>query len=392
MNRFAIVNSKVILPEGIAEGLNVIINNDKIEKITKDCINSEDIRVIDAKGSFLSPGFVDIHLHGGGGHDFMDSTLEAYTEIVKAHRAHGTTSLVPTTLGSSYEEIIRAVNIFKEAKKLEEISDSLLGLHLEGPYISKNQAGAQPPQFIRIPKEEEYNSILKAGEGNIIRWSVAPEVENMDNFANCMKQNNVMLSIAHSDAEFDEVVKAFDKGFTHITHLYSAISTIKRVNGFRVAGVLEAAYMIDDMDVEIIADGCHLPESILRYIVKFKNHNRIALITDAMRASGQDVKESFLGTKEQGLKVVIEDGVAKLIDKTAFAGSIATSDRLVRNMINLAGLTLHEAVKMLTANPVRMLNRNLKKGSIIENYDADLVLFDENINIKSVFVAGKQCV
>lgn len=388
MDRIIITNAKVILPDGIKDGYSVVVSGGKIEDIVKGNAGAN-LPVYDAKGMYLSPGFVDIHLHGGGGYDFMDGTVEGYRQIVFSHRAHGTTALLPTTLGSSYEEILRAINVYKQAKKQADIADSLLGIHLEGPYISKNQAGAQPPKYIREPHIEEYRPIIEAGEGDIVRWSGAPELEGMADFAKFMLKNNVMMSIAHSDAEYDEVLKGFEQGFRHITHLYSAISTIKRVAGFRVAGVLESAYLIDGMDVEIIADGCHLPESLLRYVCKFKDHARIALVTDAMRASGQDVKESYLGTYEQGVRAIIEDGVAKLPDRTAFAGSIATTDRLVRNMVQKAGLTLHQAVKMMTANPVRMLNRNFKKGSIIKGYDADLVIFDDDINVKKVYVKGK---
>lgn len=166
------------------------------------------------------------------------------------------------------------------------------------------------------------------------------------------------------------------------------MSTITRRQGFRVPGVLEAAFLIDDMNVEIIADGCHIPHSLLAYVTKFKKLERIALITDPMRAAAQNVTESFLGHRNDPLPVIIEDGVAKLCDRSAFGGSIATADRLIRNMIK-AGTSLSDAVKMMTSNPIEMMGLDLKKGRLCEGYDADICIFDENINIKKVLVGGE---
>ena len=176
-------------------------------------------------------------------------------------------------------------------------------------------------------------------------------------------------------------------GFKHITHLYSCMSTITRKGGFRIPGVLEAAYYIDDMNVEIIADGCHIPSSLLSYAVKFKNSDRISLITDAMRAAGQNTNKSFLGGKDDPLPVIIEDGVAKLEDRSAFAGSVATSDRLIRTMVK-NGLSICDAVKMITLNPLKSMNLNVKKGLIKEGYDADICIFDGDINVKAVICGG----
>ena len=188
--------------------------------------------------------------------------------------------------------MLGAVRSYIAAKNDPRIKCNLLGLHMEGPYISPRQAGAQKPENIRAFDENEYKEVIKAAEGNIKRWSVAPEVVGAEKFAKYAKENGITLSIAHSAADFETVQKAYEWGFKHITHLYSCMSTIERRGGFRVAGVLEAAYYIDGMNVEIIADGCHLPHSLLAYVAKFKNSDNIALITDSMRAAGQDTKTS----------------------------------------------------------------------------------------------------
>jgi N-acetylglucosamine-6-phosphate deacetylase len=177
-------------------------------------------------------------------------------------------------------------------------------------------------------------------------------------------------------------------GFRHVTHLYSCVSTITRRGGFRVPGVLEAAYLIDGMNVEIIADGCHLPHSLLSYVAKFKKIETIALVTDAMRGAGQRDGESFLGSRDDPLPVIIEDGVAKLTDRSAFAGSVATADRLLRNMLK-CGVPLCDAVRMLTINPLSMMNLDLKKGRLIAGFDADICVFDGDVNVKHVICNGE---
>ena len=203
-----------------------------------------------------------------------------------------------------------------------------------------------------------------------------------------MTSKNILTSIAHSDAIYEEVLDAFNAGFTHVTHLYSAMSTVTRRNAFRYAGVLEAAYLIDDMTVEIIADGVHLPKSLLQFVYKFKGSEKTALCTDSMRGAGMPDGESILGSLEKGQRVIIEDGVAKLPDRTAFAGSVATTDRLVRTMVNVAEVPLIEAVKMLTLTPARIMKIDQQKGSVRKGKDADLVVFDNNINVSYTILEG----
>jgi N-acetylglucosamine-6-phosphate deacetylase len=296
---------------------------------------------------------------------------------------------MPTLLSADTQTTLRAVKAYNAAKEDSRIRANLLGLHVEGPYIAKEQAGAQKPEHIRVYDEAEYRTIYDSSQGNIKRWSVAPEVPGAKEFADFAKDNGIALSVAHSNADFDTVLTAFSWGYRHVTHFYSCISTITRRAGFRVPGVLEAAYYLDDMDVEIIADGCHLPPALLQYVCKFKDHSRIALVTDAMRAAGQDVENSFLGSMNDPLPVVIEDGVAKMLDRMAFAGSIATADRLVRNMCK-CGLSIVEAVKMMTINPLEMMGLTIRKGQIREGYDADLCIFDEDIKVHKVFCMGKE--
>ena len=384
-------NGLLVTAEGILRQ-DLLLEDGKIAAIlAPEVPDSPDCQRIDCKGYYISPGFVDIHQHGGGGSDYMDDDPQAYLNATEAHLAHGTTSVMPTLLSADQTLLTRAVERYLVALRDSRIHANLLGLHIEGPYISPAQAGAQKPEHIRVFDPAEYRAVYAASQGNIKRWSVAPEVEGAREFAAFAQDNGIALSIAHSNADFDTVLRAHDWGFRHVTHLYSCTSTIVRRNGFRTAGVLEAAYYLDGMNVELIADGCHLPLSLLSYAAKFKDHSSIALITDAMRAAGQNVATSFLGSAEDPLPVIIEDGVAKMTDRAAFAGSIATSDRLLRNML-AAGVSLPHAVQMLTSAPLQMMGLSVKKGALLPGYDADLCVFDADVRIHDVFCLGNRVV
>lgn len=388
-NRMIIKNGKVIFPDKIEENLSVVCENGMITDILhyEDIDIDENDTVIDADNKYIAPGFIDIHTHGGGGHDFMDGTVEAYLGAAETHARYGTTALLPTTLTSTFEELLKTFSIYKEAVRKNTKGAKFLGLHLEGPYFAYNQRGAQDPKYLRNPEPEEYNKILSESD-DIVRWSLAPELPGALEFGKVLTSKNILTSIAHSDAIYEEVLDAFNAGFTHVTHLYSAMSSVTRRNAFRYAGVLEAAYLIDDMTVEIIADGVHLPKSLLQFVYKFKGSDKTALCTDSMRGAGMPDGESILGSLEKGQKVIIEDGVAKLTDRTAFAGSVATTDRLVRTMVEVAEVPLLEAVKMMTLTPARIMRIDQQKGSVEIGKDADIVIFDDNIHVSHTILEG----
>ncbi len=388
-NRIIIKNGKLIFPNEIKENLTLVCENGKITRISNpdEVVAESGDRVINAQNRYVSSGFIDIHTHGGGGHDFMDGTVEAYLGAAETHAKHGTTALLPTTLTSTFEELMKTFSIYRQAVQKNSKGAKFLGLHLEGPYFAYNQRGAQDPKYLRNPEPEEYNKIL-AASSDIVRWSLAPELPGAFDFGKVLTSQNILTSIAHSDAIYEEVLEAFNAGFTHVTHLYSAMSTVTRRNAFRYAGVLEAAYLIDDMTVEIIADGVHLPKSLLQFVYKFKGPDKTALCTDSMRGAGMPDGESILGSLDKGQNVIIEDGVAKLPDRTAFAGSVATTDRLVRTMVTVAEVPLVEAVRMMTLTPARIMQIDKNKGSIQIGKDADFVIFDENIHVSYTILEG----
>jgi len=329
-----------------------------------------------------------MHVHGGGGYDFMDGTEEAFLKIAETHARYGTTAMCPTTLTSEKEGLLQTLESYEQANKKNFRGAQFIGMHLEGPYFALNQKGAQDPKYIRDPDPKEYNEILEHSS-SIVRWSAAPELNGALEFGKCVKTKGILPAIAHTDAIYEEVLAAFNEGWTLATHLYSAMSGVTRRNAFRYAGVIESAFLLDEMDVEIIADGVHLPAPLLKLVYKIKGPDRTTLITDAMRGADMPEGESVLGSLKDGLKVIIEDGVAKLPDRSSFAGSVATADRLVRTMINVASVPLADAVTMMTSTPARIMKVENKKGSLDKGKDADIVIFDDDVNIKMTMVKGK---
>ncbi|CAN5536240.1 N-acetylglucosamine-6-phosphate deacetylase [soil metagenome] len=385
--RIKIYNGKIITPQGIINGSTLLIAGDLIEEVSTANIEIPDAIEINAEGKYIAPGFIDIHVHGGGGHDFMDGTEEAFLKIAETHAQYGTTSMLPTTLTSSKEEIIKTLEVYETANGNNINGAQFLGMHLEGPYLAMSQRGAQDPRYIRDPDPEEYKEILSRSNC-IKRWSAAPELKGAIEFGKYIQSKGVLPAIAHTDAIYEEAKKAFENGYTLATHFYSAMSGVTRHNANRYAGVVEAGYLIDEMDVEIIADGVHLPAPLLQLVYKIKGADRTALITDAMRAAGMPEGESILGSKHNGLKVVVEDGVAKLTDRSSFAGSVATADRLIRTMITLGNVSLIDAVKMITTTPARIIGVQESKGTLAKGKDADVVIFDDNIHIYMTMVKG----
>jgi N-acetylglucosamine-6-phosphate deacetylase len=387
--KLKIINGRVITPLRVIDNASVLISDGIITEISEKKISSKADIILDAKGNYISPGFIDIHIHGGGGSDFMDGTVKDFLTIAETHLQYGTTALVPTTLTAEKEDLLHTLDVYKKANARNKAGAQFMGMHIEGPYFAMSQRGAQDLRYIRKPDKKEYSEIIERAGGIIARWSAAPEIEDAMELGRYLQAYNILPAIAHTDAVYDDVVNAFENGYTLAAHFYSGMSGVSRRNAFRFAGVIESVYLMDEIDVEIIADGIHLPAPLLKLILKIKGIDRIALITDAMRAAGTDLKESILGSRKDGLKVIVEDGVAKLPDRSSFAGSVATTDRLVRTMINIAGVSLTEAVRMMSLTPARIMKIHQHKGSIAIGKDADIVIFDENINIRSAIVGGK---
>ena len=344
--------------------------------------------VIDVQGRYLSPGFIELHTHGAGGYDFMDGSVDAIVNACRTHLSHGTTALLPTTLSSQDEELFENLANIDRVAQIKENMPEILGSHLEGPYFSPEQNAAQDKRYIKAPTREEYERIY-ANCPSIKIWSVAPELPGAQEMGRWMKSNGIIGSIGHSNAVYEDVELAVENGYSMITHYFNGMSRLTRRDAKMYLGVAESGFCFDDLTVEIIADGCHLPPSLLKLIYKVKGADRICLVTDSMRAAGTDVSESILGSLKNGQRVIIEDGVAYMPGKTSFGGSIATADRLVRTMYHKADVPLADAVKMMTVTPARVLGVDHRLGSIAPGMDADILLFDDDISISLIMIKGK---
>ena len=377
-------NGRIVMEDTVAEGLSLYWDGSIITHITSDELPCD--TVIDARGAYIAPGFIDMHTHGGGGYDFMDGGAEPIVEAVRMHQRHGTTSILPTTLACSTGTLREFLQDLRVAMKQCE---GILGAHLEGPYFSLEQCGAQNPEYIKAPDEQEYTALI-AEFGDIIkRWDFAPELAGSSLFCETLLNRGIIPSIGHSNATLDEVKPVYEIGCRLLTHLYSGMSTITRKGGFRRLGVVESAYYYDDMAVEIIADGCHLPPDLLKLITQQKRRDLICLITDSMRGAGMPDGHSLLGRKAEAMPCIIEEGVAKLLDRSACAGSVATADRLIRTMVHEVGLSIPDAVRLMTKNPAQILGLKTK-GELKPGYDADIVLFGDDIAVQKVFLMGRE--
>ena len=385
--RTVFINAEIITPFRKFSG-NVIVEENKIidvcpEKIT---VKPNDI-AINASGLYLSPGFIELHTHGGGGHDFMDGTAEAVIEGCRTHLLHGTTAILPTTLSSSDEELSENLGKIRQVAAAEKTIPEILGIHLEGPYFSPEQNAAQDARYIKHPNPDEYKKIFR--ENPLIKiWSAAPELPGAMEMGRWMRDNGIIASIGHSAAVFEDVMNACENGYTMLTHFFNGMSRLTRKNAKMYLGVAESGLYFDDLTAEIIADGCHLPASLLKLIYKVKGPDRICLVTDSMRAAGLDAAESILGSKKNGQRVEIENGVAYMPGRASFGGSVATAERLIRTMHKSADVPICESVRMMTVTPARILGVDNRIGSITEGKEADIVLFDNDINIKLVMTKG----
>ena len=369
-------SDKIIIEDKILDGYVYFDNGKVVEVTSKEHPSSEEY---DMRDCYVSPGFIDIHTHGGGGYRF-EGSLDEIVSACNFHLTHGTTSICPTVSAAPFEKMVESALNIEKAMKDPRVKGTIIGAHMEGPYLSEKQAGAQCPGHITAPIEKDYLPFIEENSSAIARWTYAPENDEGESFVKTLKKHGIVASAGHTDAIYPDMMRAFEEGCRLVTHLYSCTSTVTRDHGFRRLGVIETAYLLDDMYVEIICDGKHLPPELMRLIYKLKGADRIALVTDSLALAGTDQTHGFM----QDTEFIIEDGVCKLMDRSAFAGSIATADRLVRVAVKEAGIPILEAVRMMTSTPANIM-RLSSKGRIAPYMDADIVVFDGDINVKAVF-------
>ncbi len=395
----ALTNGTILSPmREIRDGV-VVIEKDKIKKLgSSDQVEiPETAERIDVNGSYISPGFIDTHLHGAWGGDVATGTEDDLRKMSEGLVRGGATGFIPTTLSGSLTQITKAVDSIQKTMERKPPGAKILGAHLEGPYFNMEQKGAQNPEFIITPKPEDYLPLLH-GYSCIKRISAAPEIPGALELGQELKSRGIVAAIAHSDATYQQVLRAVENGYTHVTHMFSGMGGVRRVSAYRVTGLIETTLLLDELTTEIIADGHHLPPSLMKLVLKTKGMEKVCLVTDSMAAAGLGPGRYDLG----GLEVIVESSipevfeipteeknyVGKLVDRSAFASSVATMDQLVRNMVKHVGLNVLEAVKLVTINPAKIQGLEKEIGILAPEMKADITVFDEDINIKMTIVDG----
>ena len=380
-----IKNANVIFTDKIRKAI-VLCDNGKIKDIVEHYTETSQDNVIDAKGLYLSPGFIDIHVHGGGNKSAMSTNYNDIIEMAEAHLKYGTTSIVPTTLASPIEQLKNVTLSIKEASEKSKKAN-ILGLHYEGPYISLKYKGAQSPENILNPIKNPPDELFSLWD-KILIMGAAPEEDGCLELGDKLRERNIVASIAHSAASYEKVEEAVNHGYSDVTHIYNACTSCFKEGIFRVAGVVEAGLSIDEITTQVIGDLRHLPKGLLKLIYKTKGVEKMYLITDGLEFAASDIKENTVYMQENGMGVIFEDGAMKLADRSALAGSVATLKDCVKNMYKTVGVPLYDAVRMATLTPAEVIGFNKTKGKIEKGYDADFVLFDDDINIKTVITNG----
>ena len=374
-----IINGKILTPQGWLEDGSVLICDGKILEVTNSDLAVIGAKVIDAKGMYIVPGLVAMHVHGGGGHDFKEGTEEAFQAAVQAHLKHGATSIIPTLSASSAEEIRKAGAVC-EAMMAQQ--GPVQGLHLEGPYLNRKMAGALFADHAKDLDKEEYRALLEDIKC-IKRWDISPELEGAMDFAQYVKSKGIMLAVTHTEPEYDLIKAANEAGFTHAAHFYNAMPGFHKRREYKYEGTVESVYLMDDMTVEVIADGMHLPSTILRLVYKLKGVEKTCLVTDA-------VSYAACEHPQVDPRFVIEDGVCKLADHSSLAGSLATMDDLVRTMVQKADIPLADAIRMASETPARLIGIDDRKGTLARGKDADILILDRKLKVRGVWSMGHE--
>jgi N-acetylglucosamine-6-phosphate deacetylase len=371
-------NARLIFPDGIRDGLEVVVEGGRIVEIRQRTSAADSI---DLHGNYLAPGFIDLHLHGALGRDTMEGTAEAFGKICDYHASGGTTSLLLTTVTAPIADIVEVLRAVGVARKdLKQIA----GVHVEGPFISKNRAGAQRAEFIRNPEPLLVDQLLEFAD--VIKiMTLAPELPGALALIDRLRLHKIIASGGHSDASDLEARAGFEHGMGHVTHTFNAMSSAHRDGIYREAGLLEFALSQPEIICELIADGHHVSPTLMKMLYRAKGPNGICLVTDATAGAGLPVgKEFSLG----GRRCVVDDGICLLADRSALAGSSSRMIDLVRVVVNQVGAPLHEAIAMASTNPARSLGLT-SKGRLEAGADADFVIFSAELEVQQTVLAGQ---
>ena len=372
-------NARLVLPDGIRDGLELVVESGKIAEIRE---RSSTAGAIDLRGNYLAPGFIDLHIHGALGRDTMEASPEAFRAICDYHASGGTTSLLLTTVTAPVSEI---VGVLRAVRASAGVIKQIAGVHVEGPFISKTRAGAQRTEFIRDPDSNSLDQLLAYADIMKI-MTLAPELPGALAAIDRLRLHHIVVSGGHSDASDIEARAGFEYGMRQVTHTFNAMSSARRVGIYREAGLLEFALSEPDIMCELVADGHHVSPTLMKMLYRAKGPSGICLVTDATAGAGLAQGKEFTLS---GRHCVVGDGVCLLADRSALAGSASRMIDLVRVMVNQVGVPLHEAVGMATVNPARALGLTTK-GKLEPGADADFAVISTGLEVQQAFLAGKQ--
>lgn len=375
-------HGRLIFPDGLRDGLEIVGRDGKIAEVRASGRGQEG-DVIDLQGNFLAPGFIDLHLHGAVGRDTMEATAEAFRAICDYHASGGTTSFLATTVTAPIAEI---VTVLQSVKKLQPKMPQILGVHVEGPFISKAKRGAQREEFITPPVAELVDQLLRFSE--VIKIvTLAPELAGALELIDQLRARNICVSGGHSDASEFEARAAFERGMRQVTHTFNCMSSARHRGIERVAGLLEFALTEPQIICEVIADGHHVSPTLLKLPYRAKGARGICLVTDATAGAGLPNESCFL---LGGRECLVSDGVCLLADRSALAGSASRMIDLIRTMVQRVDVPLPEAIAMATDNPARALGLEEKKGGFTAGADADFVELSPELEVVRTFSGGCQ--
>jgi N-acetylglucosamine-6-phosphate deacetylase len=385
-----IADGKVLTRDGFREGISIRIEGGKIVKVgsSEDVSPADGEEVIDAKGLIVSPGFVDLHCHGGDGADVMDGEYADVCTVARYHASCGTTSLLATTCCDSLEHLKASLYAIETAMKKGTGGASVLGAHMEGPYFSKKNYGCHMPKYVRDPRPEEYEEFFKY-EGVVKHMTVAPELPGAVELIKRNQEVGIVSSAGHTVARYEEMMAALEAGVTHSTHIYCAMSTVERRGPKRFPGVAEISLTDAGMTTELISDGKHVPNEMMKIAYLCKGPDGLCLVTDAMRGAGMTADDTYTFGGREGTPAKIVDDVAVTLDDSGFASSTAGMDRLVRTMVTRDVCQLEDALRMASVTPARVLSVDDRKGTIEEGKDGDITILDADVKTRFTIVAGE---
>lgn len=375
-----IINGHILTPGGWLKDGSILLCDDRIVEVTNSDLAVIGAKVVDARGMYIVPGFVAMNIHGAAGHDFKEGTEEAFRKAVAAHQRYGATTIFPTISSSPFSTIRQCAEVCE--RLMTEPGSPILGLHIEGPYLNPKMAGAMFSDVVKNPDPEEYRSLIEETKC-VRRWDASPELPGAMEFARYLKEKGILVSITHTEAEFDLIREAYNTAFSHVAHFYNAMPGFHKRREYKYEGTVESAYLMDGMTVEVIADGRHLPSTILRLVYKLKGVECTCLVTDALAYAAND------GKQPDDSRIVIDNGVCKLADHSALVGSIATSDQLIRTMVEKAKLPLEDAIRMASETPARLMGVYDRVGSLQKGKDADVLIIDRKLNVRQVWCKGQ---